>query len=59
MAANSAIVSLTLVHSSSFVLSEDDPNYIFYADGHEVSGQPIKFYVKQADQIKQHEKTTM
>ena len=40
-------------------MSEDDPNYQFYADGKEVQGRPIRFYVEQAELIKQYEKTTM
>lgn len=40
-------------------MREDDPNYQFYADGKEEQGRPIRFYVEQAESIKQFEKTTL
>ena len=43
----------------SFELSSNDPNFQVYADGQEKEGQPIKYYVKQAERIKVQEKQTL
>ncbi len=47
----------------SFELSPEDPNYNAYIEGapEEMlqSGEPIKYYVLQAEKLKQDEKVTM
>jgi len=40
-------------------LQQDDPNYEAYTNGVEDLGQPIKYYVNQADQMKNDEKSTL
>jgi len=42
-----------------FELQQDDPNYEQYANGVEDNGQPIKYYIIQAEAMKNDEKSTM
>jgi hypothetical protein len=58
------IAMFLTVHSFiSFELSPEDPNYNAYIEGapEEMlqSGEPIKYYVLQAEKLKQDEKVTM
>ena len=43
----------------SFELSHDDPNYEAYTTGCDDSGAPIKYYIKQAQEMQQDEKSTL
>lgn len=42
-----------------FELNQDDPNYEAYTTGVEDLGQPIRYYVNQAQSMKQDEKGTL
>lgn len=44
---------------NNFELSTDDPNYEAYTNGADDSGAPIKYYIKQASDMQQDEKSTL
>lgn len=48
-----------LTNDFRFELQKEDPNYEAYASGVEDIGQPIKYYITQAESMKNDEKSTL